>query len=124
MPRVEPTFVPITQKLAEAYFEGRPPFGFKGYAAVLEDEVVGVGGVFRWEGLPIAFSQMKDGMRPYKKARAKAARLMDRFISDMGIAVYATVDPNEPTSPGLLAKLGFVPTGEITEHGELLVRRP
>jgi hypothetical protein len=116
-------FVTATQKLAEQYFGGRPPYGFRGYIALLDGEPVGIGGLFMWDGIPVVFTQMKDPMRPFIKARAKAVRLMVGFMDTLKVSVYATADKMEPTSDKLLAKLGFVPTGVDTEHGELLVRR-
>lgn len=117
-------FVTATQKLAEQYFGGaRPPYGFRGYLALLDGEPVGIGGLFVWEGVPIVFTQMKDPMRKFIKARARAVRLMVGMMDSLKMPVYATADKMEPTSEKLLAKLGFVPTGIETEHGELLVRR-
>lgn len=115
-------FTHATQKLAEQYFGGVPPYGFRGYIALLDGEPVGVGGLFVWEGVPIVFTQMKDPMRPHKKACAKAVRLMVQFMDGLKMPVYATADKMEATSEKLLSKLGFVPTGIETEHGELLMR--
>lgn len=116
-------FVTATQKLAEQYFDGRPPYGFRGHMAIMDGEPVGVGGLFMWDGIPIVFTQMKEPMRPHKKACARAVRLMVEFMDTLKMPVYATADKMESTSEKLLAKLGFVPTGVDTEHGELLVRR-
>ena len=120
----EITFAPATQAYAYDYFGGSPPYGFRGYVALRDGAVVGIGGVFMYEGIPVAFSQMKDPMRPFIKAKARAARLLEKYIDDMRIPVYATADPNEPTSGKLLEKLGFQPTGIEIEQGELLMRRP
>lgn len=119
----EPVIVPATQAYADAYFNGRPPLGFRGYVALLDGEVIGVGGLFREFGVPIVFSQMKPPMRPFRKACARAVRLLVELMDSTNVAVYATADENEVTSAKLLAKLGFVATGVDTEHGELLVRR-
>lgn len=121
MSRVE--FVPATQELAERYFGGTPSYGFRGYAFLLDGDVVGLGGLFWYEGWPIVFSQIKDSMRAKRKDCARAVRLLMNFLDDLGFPVYALQDPDEPTSAGLLAKLGFVRTGIEIEHGELLMRR-
>ena len=120
----EITFAPATQAYVNDYFGGAPPYGFRGYVALLDGAVVGIGGVFMYGGVPVAFSQMKDPMRPFIKAKARAARLLEKYIDDMRIPVYATADPNEPTSGKLLEKLGFQPTGVESGYGEMLVRRP
>ena len=39
-------FIPADQAKAEQYFDGRPPFGFRGYIALLDGKPVGVGGIF------------------------------------------------------------------------------
>lgn len=121
--RNEPVFVEATQSLVERYYGTRPPVGFRGYVALLGGEPVGVGGVYRTDGLWVAFSEMKDEMRPFIKARARAARLLVNFADRLGVSVHAVEDPNEPTSPGLLKKLGFEKTGAVTDMGELLVRK-
>lgn len=122
--RNEPVFVEATQSLVERYYGARPPISFRGYVAVLDGEPIGVGGVYRTGGLWVAFSEMKDEMRPFVKARARAARLLVNFADRLGVTVHAVEDPNEPTSPGLLKKLGFEKTGMVTDMGELLVRQP
>lgn len=116
-------FVPATQKLAEQYFGGVPPYGFRGHVAVMDGKPVGIGGLFVWDGIPIVFTQLKDEMRPHKKACARAVRVMVEFMDSLKMPVYATADKMEVTSEKLLAKLGFVPTGIETEHGELLMRK-
>lgn len=123
MQKADIEFVTATQKLAEEYFGGIPPYGFRGHIALLDGKPVGVGGLFMWEGVPIVFTQMKDEMRPHKKAIAKFVRLMVQFMDSLKMPVYATADKMESTSEKLLAKLGFVPTGIETEHGELLMRK-
>lgn len=105
-------------------FYGKPPeMSFKGYVAVEDGEVIGVGGVFYDElRRPIAFSQMKDAMRSRTKDKAKAVRILMTFAHSLHKRVYAVADPGEPTAPRLLKRLGFRPTGEVTRLGDLLVR--
>ena len=98
---------------------------FRGFVAVEDGrEVIGIGGVYRDEfRRPIVFSQMREPMRKYRKAQAKAARMLVAFAHEVaGPRVYAVAQPEEPTAPYLLAKLGFKPTGEFTVMGELLVK--
>ena len=119
----EPDIVPATQELAEAYWNGQPPFSFRGFAAVIEGEPVGFAGVFRAYGKMWAFSGMKPPLRPYRKARVKAVRKLVSLLDSMPCPVYATADPEEETAPNLLARLGFEKTGEHHEGNEILIRR-
>lgn len=114
----------MTQELAERYFEGQPPYSFRGFAAVIGGEPVGIAGVFRAYGRMWAFSGMKEDLRPYRKARVKAVRKLVSLLDSMPCPVYATADPNEPTAEKLLSHLGFVGTDERHEGNEILVRRP
>lgn len=115
-------FLPATRDLAERYYGRSPPFTFRGYVAVLEGEPVGVGGIFYHGDMPIAFSEMKDEMRPRLKDRARAVRVLEQQFKGHRSTLYAVQDEREPTSAGLLPRLGFVPTGQAIEYGPLWVR--
>ena len=105
-------------------FWGRPALlSFRGVCAVKDGAVIGIGGGYIFRGRLMIFSEMKPEMRKHLKARAKAVRIMLSFADSLGPTQYAVAQPDEPTSGRLLAKLGFKPTGEMTELGELLIRR-
>lgn len=87
-----------------------------------DDEIVGIGGVYYIDGVPVAFSDMKPTLRPHKKSQAKACRILMQLLDKIGAPVYAVACPAEPTAPYLLAKLGFKPTGVFGPQGETLVR--
>ena len=117
-------FVPATQSLAEEYFAGgRPPYGFRGYAALLDGEVVGLGGVYWSHGAPVLFSQAKNPLRRDRKACARGARLLQSYLDTIPFEVYAVASPAEPTSQQLLARLGFEYAGVETREGPLMVHR-
>lgn len=122
MTKSKPVIRPATYADAVAYYGGDPVSSFKGYAVDLDGEIIGICGVFYHEGRPIAFSEMKEPMRRYIKARAMACRILLKLFDSIGGKVYAFASDTEPTAPYLLAKLGFKPTGEFTSHGEMLVR--
>lgn len=122
MTRSEPTIRPATAADAVAYYGKTPGMSFRGYVAELDGEIVGIGGVYYDNGMPIAFSEMKPPMRSHKKAMAKAVRMFERLFDSLGTKVYAVACATEPTAPYLLAKLGFKPTGVFGKHGETLVR--
>ena len=115
------TFVNATPELVHAYYGGPPPFSFRGYVAVLDGKPIGVGGVF-YHGLPIAFSEMKEEMRPRTKDKARAVRVLESLIDTYKCPVVAVAA--EPTSVGLLTKLGFVLTGRQEVTGPVMQRMP
>lgn len=117
------TIRPATQKDAVQFYDGRrPPFSFRGYVAEKDGVVIGVGGVYYQDGIPVAFSDMKPAMRRHKKVMAKACRILLSLFDQIGGPVYAVACSTEPTAPYLLAKLGFRPTGVFGPQGETLVR--
>jgi hypothetical protein len=106
----------------EAYYEKPLPFSFRGYVAVKDDQVVGVGGVYYDGPARVAFSEFKDEMRSDRRALVKGTRMLMKFIDTIKGPVYAVADQNEPTATNLLRRLGWVPTGVIGPRGETLVR--
>jgi hypothetical protein len=115
-------FRPATPDLVREYYGGPAPVTFKGYVAVLDDRPVGVGGVSFVNGVRVAFSEMKDEMRPHLKARARAVRVMERLLDSYSAPILAVANPDEPTSAGLLRKLGFKDLGVSTQRGPVLSR--
>lgn len=117
------TFRRATAQDAEGFYGKTPDRSFRGYAAVKDGRVVGVGGVYYDDfRRPIAFSESNDGMDGEKRAKVKATRLLIEFVESLYPRVFAIADPRYDTSGPLLKRLGFVGTGEMTEMGELLVR--
>lgn len=115
------TFVPATPDLVRAYYGGPPPYSFKGYVALLDGKPIGIGGVF-FNGCPVAFSEMKEEMRPRTKDKARAVRVLERLIETYKSPVFAVAA--EPTSVPLLTKLGFALTGREEPAGPVMERVP
>ncbi len=115
-------FRPATPADAEAYY-GRPSGAtFRGYVAVKDGEVVGIGGVSYDNGTRVAFSEFKDALRSDRRALVKGVKIVMDIVNQIRGPVYAVADDAEPTSTKLLAKLGWRPTGVVGPHGETLVR--
>jgi len=120
----EITFRPATRADALRYYGQDPIFTFRGHVAEKDGEILGIGGVYYDFGVPVVFTEMRPEMEASKRACAKAARFMIEYVESLEApVVYAVADPRYETSGYLLAKLGFVPTGRMTELGELLARR-
>lgn len=115
------TFELATAEHASAFYGGIPPFSFKGYVALRDGVAVGVGGVFNSGTSPVAFTDMKPE-EISRKDRARAYRLLERFIKGYKVPVFAVA--SEPTSLGLLTKLGFEQTNINAKAGPVLRRMP
>ena len=83
----EPILVPVTQEIAERYWEGTPPYSFRGIAAVLEGEPIGIAGLFRAYGKMWAFSGFKPALRPYRKVRVKAVKKLVSLLDALPCSV-------------------------------------
>lgn len=118
------TFRPASAADVQAFLGGPPPARLRGYVAILDGEVVGLGGVYYHAGTPVAFSDIKPPLRKHRKALAKGCRILMDFIREMNVPVYALANQEEPTASYLLCKLGFKPTGQVTPLGEYLVKEP
>lgn len=120
MTRSSVTFAHATAEAAQAYYGGTPPFSFRGYVALLEDRPIGIGGVYYIGPTPYAFSEMTDEMRPRLKDKARAVRVLEKLLDTYKTPVFAVA--TEPTSDGLLRKLGFERTEHTTDAGPIMVR--
>lgn len=118
------TFRQATQALAENYYGGTPPAGFRGWVALRGEDVVGVGGVQRVAGALFAFSERKPEMARDKRACAKATRLLVEYLDSLPEPAYAVADDAIETSAQLLARIGFVKTGQRLGDQDLLMRVP
>lgn len=120
--RNSPVIRPATAADAAAFYgTERPMKSMRGFVAELDGEVVGIGGVYFDHGYLVAFSEMKEALRPYKKAIVKGARMIMSAIIDRGVPVFALANQGEPTAAGLLKALGFkffqhTPQGDIYKH--------
>lgn len=113
-------FVPASSALAQAFY-GKPwPFSFRGWVCLIEGEPAGICGLYNHDGHPVAFSDIGERFRNRRKAIVRGIHLVRDMIEASPIPVYAKANPDAPTAPAVLAKLGFRPTG----HDDLMVRLP
>lgn len=101
--------VPATPALVEAFFGCPPPYTFRGHAALIGDRVVGLGGVSFVNGMPVAFTDMKDELRSRIKDRARCFRFLEAEFKRHTGRLFAVCSPDEPTAARILARLGFKP---------------
>lgn len=111
-------------KDVEAFYGKPPVVRMRGFVATAEGHPVMLGGILYHQGTMVLFSELKPEARKCKKAIAKGIRILMGFIEGLTVPIYAFANPDEPTAPYLLCKLGFKPTGVLTPQGEYLVREP
>ena len=81
---------------------------------MLEENPIGIVGVYTYQEKLIAFSQMKDEMRPLKKEIVRVIKFFMKFLIQMNAPIYAVASQQEPTSLELLPNLGFEYLGEFS----------
>lgn len=101
-------FAQATPELARAYWGKDPPFSFRGYVALLDGEVVGIGGVSYVMGHAIAFSEGKPELMKRRKDVVTCFRFLAMYLDKWAGRLYA--ECALPTSPRVLERLGFLPT--------------
>lgn len=116
------TFRRAAAEDAAVFYREGIPLSFRGWVAEQDGVVTALFGISYEHGIPVAFSQIADPMRSCKKSIAKGCRILMKMLDSIRGPVYAVADPNEPTAPYLLIKLGWRPTGRFTPHGELMAR--
>lgn len=117
------TFRPATAEDAKRFYKGSAcPLSFRGMVAEQGDDIVALFGVSYEQGIPVAFSEITDALRENKKDIVKGCRILMKMLDTVRGSVYAVANPDEPTAPYLLIKLGWRPTGRFTPHGELMAR--
>jgi hypothetical protein len=118
MTKPDVLMVPATSALVEAFY-GRPPiWTMRGHVALIEDRVVGVGGISYEEGLPILFSDAAPELRARRRDMVRGVRLLERQARAFRGTLFAIAGTGETAAPRLLGRLGFKPT----EMPRLMVR--
>ncbi len=122
MTRSEARFVPATHELLKRYYGREPLCTVRGFVALVDDEPVGVLGVYYLNKQPLLFSEMKPEVRHRKKDIVKAYRLLEEFASGFKYPLWAVAQCGEKAAEGLLQRLGFVPTGHEMVFGPIYYR--
>ena len=104
------SFRPITLSDYQEFYQNQtPPVTVRGYSFFVDDKLVAIGGI-RNEGggYFIAFSDIKESAIVEKAAVWRNSLIVMRMIDDMHIPVFAIANPDLPTAPRFLTRLGFV----------------
>jgi len=107
---------PASQVEALKYYKRNPPFSFRGYVGLEGDNILGLGGIYRYGGRLWAFCDISDVGRTKRLSIMKVAKKVLALAE--GRTVYA-VAGNNTTAPSFLAHLGF----ELIDEENSLYRR-
>ena len=111
---------PATQKDVDAFYGKKPIYSMRAYVAVLNDEVIAIGGVCRQEGHMVAFSEMKPEMRKHKKDIIRVGQKIFEIIQGYN-TVFTVANPKEKHAKKHITRLGFELV-EINREGEEVYR--
>ena len=109
---------------AKEFYGKLPKSNFKGYAALLNKKVVGIGGLSFEKDAVLLFSDMKDEMRPFKKDIWKGIGILGDLVKKTNYPIVAIASNKEKNSEWLLTELGFKPNGQSTPDGNVFWRIP
>ena len=109
---------PATSEALRAFWGHSKPQTVKAIMAFLDDEPVGVLGVSYDRGQLVAFSEIRDELRPYKWFIYKTAWRFLQSVKRQGLPIRAVVNRNERNAARLLEQLGFVYL-DTTNDGEV-----
>jgi len=92
------------------------PLSVRAYVAVLNGEVVGIGGVAFHGKQLVVFSDIKPALKPYPLTIWRGAKKVMGLVKGSATAL---VDPDMATAPRFVKGLGFVPTGAVVNGQEV-----
>lgn len=103
-----PEIVPLTHEhLADWYgSEGYLPT-VKGIAGFVDGKLVAVAGFWITQGKVVAFCNLREEARPYRKTMHRVAVELIEAAKLRHKRILAVCDPAEPTAPRWLSRLGF-----------------
>ena len=104
---------PVTQDDIVAVY-GRPlPFTVRGFAGVLDEEVIGVAGIM-FARPPQAFCKFTIELKPYRRELIRGIRMLRKLLNEQAVPVYATPDEDaKETADGFLKFVGFKATEQM-----------
>lgn len=118
------TIEPATKEHAKEFYGDKPTKSFKGYVALLDGKVVGIGGLSFENETMMLFSDMKEEFRPFKDDIWKSIGILGKMVKKTNYPIVAIASNKEKASEKLLTKLGFEPSGHSTPDGKVFWRFP
>jgi len=115
---------PATMAYAREFYGDQYTKSFKGYAALLNDKVVGIAGLSFEDKQMMLFSDMKEELRPYKKDIVRSIHIIGDMVEKTNYPIMAIASNTEKASERLLTYLGFAHNGYETPGGKIFWRIP
>lgn len=87
---------------------------FRAWVAELDGEPAGIIGVALLRPIACLFSTFKEELRPHLKRHAvgRLIKKAEAAVRKSKVPVWAVAQPDEPTAPAILERLGFQLLGE------------
>jgi len=98
--------VPATQKHVEEFYGNRPAMSLRGVVGILDGKVVGIAGVCIDDNHVVAFSEMHEDARKYKKTILRAGYMVYEIMQRYNV-VFAVANKQEKGARRLMARFGF-----------------
>ena len=113
-----------TLEHAKKFYGDEPRKSFRGYSALIDGMVVGMGGLAYESGKIVLFSDMKEELRPFKKTILKSVYILKDMVEKTRHPIVAIASNKEKYSERLLTMLGFSPSGKEVSEGKVYWRFP
>lgn len=113
-PRVK--YKRATAEEIKEFYDGKVPFTAKALLFYYDNEVAAIGGIKFEDGLRMAFSEIKDGVKAPRKTVLQCAFKVMEFCKEDGVVFYA-----RSLNPRLLKKVGFSEYDTIEGDGEFFI---
>lgn len=123
MKKSKVTIEPANIKHAKEFYGDQYTKSFKGYVALLDGKVVGIGGISFSKNNMMLFSDIKDELRPYKRDIVKGVYILKDMVEKINYPVVAIASKEERLSEKLLDRLGFSPSGYSDSDGSKIFWR-
>lgn len=114
---------PATRAYAKEFYGKQYAKSFKGYVALLNGKVVGMGGISFEGKTMVLFSDMSKEMRPLKRDIMRAVYVLYEMVKSARYPIFAVANKEELFAERLLTKLGFVFSGHLVPDGSKIFRR-
>lgn len=114
---------PATMAHAKEFYGDRYTKSFKGYVALIDDTVVGIGGLSFEHETMMLFSDMKEELRPFKRDIVKSMHTLKDMVDKTNYPIVAVADKREALSEKILGRLGFAPSGRFVSDGSKIFWR-
>ena len=101
-----PKIRPCTAEDLQKYFDGKFPWTARALVFDLDGEILGLGGIYYTNRIPMAFSDFKEELKEHPITMARGAIEIMKIVKTK--MCFAIADKRYEGAPKLLERLGFV----------------